>query len=58
VAQGGPVLVDALAFLDCRVQQRLECADHWLIYALVENGNVADNDSLTATHHRKVGNHY
>jgi hypothetical protein len=24
----------------------------------VENGNVADNDSLTATHHRKVGNHY
>ncbi len=58
VASGGPVLVDALAFLDCRVQQRLECADHWLIYALVENGNVADNDALTAAHHRKVGNHY
>ena len=57
-AIGGPVLSDALAFLDCVVMQRMECADHWLIYAEVRNGNVADQQALTATHHRKVGNHY
>jgi flavorubredoxin/flavin reductase (DIM6/NTAB) family NADH-FMN oxidoreductase RutF len=57
-AVGGPVLSDALAFLDCQVQQRMECNDHWLIYAHVRHGNVADQQALTATHHRKVGNHY
>ena len=57
-AQGGPVLSDALAYLDCQVQQRMECADHWLIYAVVRGGNVADQQALTAVHHRKVGNHY
>jgi flavin reductase (DIM6/NTAB) family NADH-FMN oxidoreductase RutF len=57
-ALGGPVLSDALAYLDCQVQQRMECADHWLIYAVVRNGNVADQQALTAVHHRKVGNHY
>ncbi len=58
VAKGGPVLVDALAFLDCLVKQRLETPDHWIIYALVEQGNVADAEAKTAVHHRKVGNHY
>ncbi len=57
-AKGGPVLSDALAFLDCRVAQRLEGPDHWIIYAEVENGNVADTEAITAVHHRKVGNHY
>jgi flavorubredoxin/flavin reductase (DIM6/NTAB) family NADH-FMN oxidoreductase RutF len=57
-ADGGPVLSDALAYLGCRVEQRLEGPDHWIIYALVEQGNVADADALTAVHHRKVGNHY
>ncbi|OUT73314.1 MAG: diflavin flavoprotein A [Synechococcus sp. TMED19] len=57
-AQGGPVLSEALAYLDCQVQQRMECADHWLIYAVVRGGNVADQQALTAVHHRKVGNHY
>lgn len=57
-ADGGPVLSEALAFLDCEVKQRLECNDHWLIYSHVRNGNVANQQALTATHHRKVGNHY
>ena len=57
-AAGGPVLSDALAYLDCQVQQRMECADHWLIYAVVNGGNVADQQASTAVHHRKVGNHY
>jgi flavin reductase (DIM6/NTAB) family NADH-FMN oxidoreductase RutF len=58
VATGGPVLADALAFLGCRVAQRLEAPDHWIVYAEVEQGNVSDNEASTAVHHRKVGNHY
>jgi flavorubredoxin/flavin reductase (DIM6/NTAB) family NADH-FMN oxidoreductase RutF len=58
VASGGPVLGDALAYLGCRVVQRLEGPDHWIIYAVVEEGNVADTTAATAVHHRKVGNHY
>jgi flavorubredoxin/flavin reductase (DIM6/NTAB) family NADH-FMN oxidoreductase RutF len=58
VAAGGPVLGDALAFLGCRVVQRLEGPDHWIIYAEVEQGNVSDTEAATAVHHRKVGNHY
>jgi flavin reductase (DIM6/NTAB) family NADH-FMN oxidoreductase RutF len=52
------VLGDALAFLGCRVLQRLEGPDHWIIYAEVEQGNVSDTEATTAVHHRKVGNHY
>jgi flavorubredoxin/flavin reductase (DIM6/NTAB) family NADH-FMN oxidoreductase RutF len=58
VAAGGPVLGDALAYLGCRVAQRMEGPDHWIIYAVVEEGNVADASANTAVHHRKVGNHY
>ena len=58
VATGGPVLGDALAYLGCRVSQRMEGPDHWIIYAVVEEGNVADTEASTAVHHRKVGNHY
>ncbi len=58
VADGGPVLSDALAYLGCRVEQRMEGPDHWIIYAIVEQGNVADTEATTAVHHRKVGNHY
>jgi flavorubredoxin/flavin reductase (DIM6/NTAB) family NADH-FMN oxidoreductase RutF len=57
-AAGGPVLGDALAYLGCRVAQRMEGPDHWIIYAEVEEGNVADTEASTAVHHRKVGNHY
>lgn len=58
VASGGPVLGDALAFLGCRVTQRMEVPDHWIVYAEVEQGNVSDATARTAVHHRKVGNHY
>jgi flavin reductase (DIM6/NTAB) family NADH-FMN oxidoreductase RutF len=58
VASGGPVLGDALAYLGCRVSQRMEGPDHWIIYAEVEQGNVSDMEASTAVHHRKVGNHY
>ena len=57
-AKGGPVLLEALAFLDCEVQKRLETPDHWIIYALVNNGKVANTEAKTAVHHRKVGSTY
>ncbi len=57
-AKGGPVLIDALAFLDCKVKQRLETSDHWIIYSLIEQGRVADAEAKTAVHHRRVGSNY
>jgi flavin reductase (DIM6/NTAB) family NADH-FMN oxidoreductase RutF len=36
----------------------MEGPDHWIIYAEVEQGKVADSTASTAVHHRKVGNHY
>ncbi len=58
VAEGGPVLADALAFLDCIVKQRMETSDHWIIYSLVVNGNIANAEAKTAAHHRRVGSTY
>jgi flavorubredoxin/flavin reductase (DIM6/NTAB) family NADH-FMN oxidoreductase RutF len=55
---GSPILADALAFLECEVISRMECADHWIVYSSVDRGRVSKPDSLSAVHHRKVGNHY
>ena len=55
---GSPILADALAYLECEVVSRMECADHWIVYNKVTDGRVSKPDSLTAVHHRKVGNYY
>ncbi len=55
---GNVVLAEALAWLECRVEQRMECGDHWLVYAVAEAGNVLLADALTAVHHRKTGVKY
>ncbi len=55
---GSPVLTDALAYLECSVQNRMESGDHWLVYATVDNGKLLDNDGITAVHHRKTSTHY
>ncbi|MBD2340622.1 flavin reductase [Calothrix sp. FACHB-156] len=55
---GTPLLNDALAYLECSVQNRLESGDHWLVYATVESGKVLNQDGVTAVHHRKSGTHY
>ncbi|MCF4966772.1 diflavin flavoprotein [Nostoc sp. CMAA1605] len=55
---GSPILKDALAYLECSVQNRMESGDHWLVYATVDNGKVLNQDGVTAVHHRKSGNHY
>ncbi len=59
IAQNGsPILKEALAYLECRVENRMDCGDHWLLYGLVEMGEVLDTENLTAVHRRKSGNHY
>ncbi|NJR48917.1 MAG: flavin oxidoreductase [Leptolyngbyaceae cyanobacterium CSU_1_3] len=57
-ANGCPVLSDALAYLECRVQNRMECGDHWLLYAVVEGGKVLEQKGVTAVYHRKSGSSY
>jgi len=55
---GCPILTDASAYLECRVESRMECGDHWVVYSVVEGGEVQDSEAKTAVHHRKSGNHY
>ena len=57
-ANGSPILAEALAYLECEVVSRMECADHWIVYSTIDTGRVSKIDGLTAVHHRKVGNHY
>ncbi|MBC6480019.1 MAG: diflavin flavoprotein [Hormoscilla sp. GM7CHS1pb] len=55
---GCPVLTDALAYLECTVGDRMECADHWVVYAVVNEGKVLDPEAVTSVHHRKSGSFY
>ena len=55
---GSPILTDALAYLECTVNNRMEAGDHWIVYAIANNGKVLNPDSVTAVHHRKSGTHY
>ncbi|MBD1811052.1 diflavin flavoprotein [Microcoleus vaginatus DQ-U2] len=57
-SNGCLVLTDALAYLECEVISRMECGDHWVVYAAVENGHLLKNDGVTAVHYRKSGSHY
>ncbi|MDV3000915.1 MAG: putative diflavin flavoprotein A 3 [Chroococcopsis gigantea SAG 12.99] len=54
---GSPILSDALAYLECTVDSRMECGDHWVVYAIAKKGKV-QGEGLTAIHHRKTGSHY
>ncbi|MFW6358131.1 MAG: diflavin flavoprotein [Chroococcales cyanobacterium] len=55
---GCPILKDAIAYVECRVTNRMECGDHWLVYAVAEKGNVFKPQAVTAVHHRTSGSHY
>ena len=55
---GCPILTDALAYVECQVANRMECGDHWLLYAVAEQGKVLQPEGVTAVHHRKSGTHY
>jgi len=52
------IIPESLAWLDASVKERMECGDHWVIYAEVLHGNILKSDSLTAVHHRKTGANY
>jgi flavorubredoxin/flavin reductase (DIM6/NTAB) family NADH-FMN oxidoreductase RutF len=55
---GCPILADALAYLECTVESRMEAGDHWLIYATVNSGKMLQAAGMTAVQHRKSGNQY
>ena len=55
---GQPILPEALAWLEAQVQQRMECGDHWLLYAEVTQGGVLDAQGVTAVHQRRSGANY
>jgi flavin reductase (DIM6/NTAB) family NADH-FMN oxidoreductase RutF len=57
-SNGCPVISDALAYLECQVESRLECGDHWLIYGVVQSGHLIQENGLTAIQHRKSGQQY
>ncbi|PSC76929.1 diflavin flavo A [Micractinium conductrix] len=57
-ASGSPVLNDAIAHMECKVVSRMETADHWVTYAEVVEGQVAQPDKRTAVHRRKVASYY
>lgn len=55
---GQPLLPEALAWLEARVSQRMECGDHWLIYAEALCGDLLDPAGTTAVHQRRSGAAY
>jgi flavorubredoxin/flavin reductase (DIM6/NTAB) family NADH-FMN oxidoreductase RutF len=55
---GAPILSSALAYIECEVSNRLECGDHWVLYAIAKNGKLLSDTGITAVHHRKSGTHY
>ena len=55
---GQPVLPEALAWMECTVKQRMECGDHWLLYAEAQAGAVLDSSATTAVHQRRSGANY
>jgi flavin reductase (DIM6/NTAB) family NADH-FMN oxidoreductase RutF len=54
---GGPVLDDALAYLECRVTTRLAAGDHDLVIAECKRGRLL-SEGHPMIHVRKSGLHY
>jgi flavin reductase (DIM6/NTAB) family NADH-FMN oxidoreductase RutF len=36
----------------------MEAGDHWIVYAVVDQGKVLQANGITAVHHRKSGGYY
>ena len=52
------IVTDALSYLECEVSERMECGDHWVVLAKVNDGKLLKEEGLTAIHHRKTGTNY
>lgn len=57
-SNGCVILPDIVAYLECKVVDRLEAGDHWVVYGTVESGEVRDESGVSSVHHRKTGTHY
>ncbi len=57
-SNGCLIIEEALAYLECTVHNRLESGDRTLIYAVVDCGEVLENNGITAIQHRRSGGHY
>ena len=58
-AENGCLIIEeALAYVECTVQSRLQTGDHSLIYAIIDRGDILTNDGITAIQHRQSGGHY
>jgi len=55
---GQPLLPEALAWLEAQVSARMECGDHWILYAQVSHGGLLDSAGTTAVHQRRTGAAY
>jgi len=55
---GQPLLPEALAWIEATVKQRMECGDHWLLYAEAVSGALVDAKATTAVHLRRTGQRY
>ncbi len=55
---GQPILPEALSWIEGCVKHRMECGDHWVIYAEINHGKVLDPHGSTAIHHRRTGANY
>ena len=53
-----PILEEALAWIEATVKQRMDCGDHWLLYAEAQQGSVLDPSGTTAIHQRRTGATY
>lgn len=57
-AEGGPVLDEALAFLDCKVAGQIGSGDHQVFLAEVVAGGVFAPEASPFVHIRQNGMHY
>ncbi|PZV14852.1 MAG: flavin oxidoreductase [Leptolyngbya sp.] len=57
-ANGCLTLTEALSYLECTVQNRMDCGDHWLLYAIVDYGKILESTGVTAVNHRKAASQY
>jgi flavorubredoxin/flavin reductase (DIM6/NTAB) family NADH-FMN oxidoreductase RutF len=55
---GQPLLPAALAWLEAQITQRMECGDHWLVYARVDQCGLFDAAGTPAVNQRRSGDFY
>ncbi len=47
------ILQEALSYLECTVQQQMQCGDRHLIYATVDQGQVLEQKGITVIEHSR-----